>query len=366
MNINTPNVLIRPISFLLVGALLVSAFGFTADGWQIGNDGKNQATNAGNQLPTVEIPTVNETPEDDEDKIRIPDYVNYLTGVETTEDLHNKKPVSVLMNSNTATYGIYSAEILCEMPTEDDTTRFLAIISDTSELWKIGSIANGRGYISNISKFFGATIISGKNEDNIAYDHCDISKETLDISLHNGYFYTEYSHYHYTSAEMLNKWLNELLPDSSATPKTPYQFTDFGAETITGETKSEKISIAFSEISSTELQYNADTNSYAIYKNGCEKTDAINGKTPYFTNCFVLFADSATYDNSNGTRLVMNTIGSGDGYYFTNGTVIEIKWSSDLDGNFSFTLTDGSPLVINRGISYIAYVKTSAKDDVVF
>lgn len=365
MNINTPSVLIRPISFLLVGALLVSAFGFTADGWQIGNDAKNQATNVENQLPAVEIPTENETPEE-ENTVRIPDYVNYLTGMETTEELSNKRPISVLMNSNTATYGIYSADILCEIPTEDDTTRFLAIINDTTDLWKIGSIANGRGYISNISKFFGATFISGKNEDNIVYDHCDVSKESFDISLHNGYFYTEYSHYHYTSAEMLNKGLKELLPDSSVTPKTPYQFTDFGAEAITGETKSEKISIAFSEISSTELQYNADTYSYTLYKNGCEKSDAINGKTPSFANCFVLFADSATYDNSGGTRLVMNTIGSGDGYYFTNGTVIEIEWSSNLEGNLSFTLTDGSPLVINRGSSYIAYVKTSEKSKVIF
>ena len=261
---------------------------------------------------------------------------------------------------------IYSADILCELPTEDDTTRILAIISDTTNLWKIGSIANGRGYISNISKFFGATIISGKNEDNIVYDHCDVSKEAFDISLHNGYFYTEYSNYHYTSADMLNKGLNNLLPDLSPTPKVPYQFTDFGAEAITGDIKSEKISIAFSDISSTELQYHADENLYKLYKNGCEKQDAINGKTPSFTNCFVLFTDSATYDNVNGTRLVMNTIGSGDGYYFTNGTVIEIKWSSSLEGNLSFTLTDGSPLVINRGSSYIAYVKTSAQSSVVY
>ena len=131
-------------------------------------------------------------------------------------------------------------------------------------------------------------------------------------------------------------------------------------------TKAEKISITYSNISSTDLVYNTNTGCYTFYKNGYEKNDAINGQTPTFKNCFVLFADSITYDNSLGTKLVMGTIGNGDGYYFTEGTMVKIKWSSDLEGNMSFTLTDGAPLVINRGRSYIAYIKTSATNNILF
>ena len=101
-------------------------------------------------------------------------------------------------------------------------------------------------------------------------------------------------------------------------------------------------------------------------KNGVNKTDALNGKTIGFVNCFILFADSATYDNTSGTRLVMNTIGNGDGYYFTNGTMLKIKWFSDIDGNYCFTDTAGNVLSINRGQSYIGYVKSSAIESVSF
>lgn len=366
MNITTSNILLRPIAFILVGVLLVSSFGFTADGWQIEKNGKNQSANTDINPPTIELPTINDATNTEKPTIKIPDYVNYLTGLETTEELHNIRPVAVLMNSNTANYGICNADILCELPTENGTTNFLSIISNTDNLWKIGSIANGRDYISNISKFFGATMISDKNIDNTAYDHCDISGESLDISTHSGYFYTEYSNYLYTNAEMLNKGLSESLPDLHVNKKIPYQFNDYLSDQIKGDVLSNKISINYSQFSSTELIYDDVKSEYTLYKNGNQKNDALNGKAPSFANCFILFADSATYDNSNGTRLVMNTIGSGDGYYFTNGTVIKIKWFSDISGTFSITLVDGSPLIINRGSSYIGYVKSSAKSQVTF
>ena len=168
MNTYTTNGLLRPIAFFMVGALLICTFGFTVDGWQINN-------NASADLPYSDTLTDNQNPPFEEDKPteedlpKIPDFINYLTGLETTEELSKTKPISVLMNSNTANYGISSADILCEIPTESDTTHFLAIISDITGLWKIGSIANGRGYISNVSKFFGATIICDKYEDITSY-----------------------------------------------------------------------------------------------------------------------------------------------------------------------------------------------------
>ena len=62
----------------------------------------------------------------------------------------------------------------------------------------------------------------------------------------------------------------------------------------------------------------------------------------------------------------MNTIGEGRGLYFTNGSCTEINWKSDADGNLKFLNVDGSSLIVNRGKSYIAYVKSSRTDSVIF
>ena len=364
MNTNATNGLLRPIAFFMVGVLLVCTFGFTVDGWQINNNGTtdlpNTDTSTNDKIVTVE----KEEAPTEENLPKIPDFVNYLTGLETTEELSKLRPVAVLMSSNTANYGISSADILCEIPTEDDTTRFLAIISDTSGLWKIGSIANGRGYISNISKFFGATIICDKYEDITSYEQCDVSKEMLDISNYPNSYYKEYDLYSFTNSDMLSNALSSTLPDLAQNPKVPCIFNDFGNEPVSGETEAKKISVTYSSLSKTELIYNEQTAAYTLLKNGNQKCDAINGKMMEFTNCFVLFADSVTYDNASGTELVMDTIGSGEGYYFTNGTMLKIKWSSDVDGNLVFTDTNGNPIAVNRGKSYIGYVKSSTIDNV--
>ena len=363
MNNNTTSGLLRPIAFFMVSVLLVCTFGFTVDGWQINN-------NASEGIIYDEFSHIQdvvggtEENSDENNAPKIPDYTNYLTGLETTEELSKTKPISILMNSNTASYGISNADIICEIPTEEETTRILAIISNTEGLWKIGSIANGRGYISNISKFFGTTIVCDKYEDNTKYEQCDVSKETLDISNYPNSFYKEYDLYSFTNTDMLSSALLSSLPDLSSNPKAPYLFNDFGNETILYDNKTSKISITYSNISNTELLYDEQSSTYTLIKNGIEKTDALNGKKLDFTNCFVLFADSTTYDNVLGTRLVMNTIGSGDGYYFTNGTMTKITWSSDIEGNLNFTDINGTPLTVNRGQSYISYVKSSAINNV--
>ena len=102
MNTKTTNGLLRPIAFFMVGVLLICTFGFTVDGWQTNynaiTDSKYSDTLQNNNDIAVVLP--------DEDLPKIPDFINYITGLETTEELSKAKPISVLMNSNNANYGI--------------------------------------------------------------------------------------------------------------------------------------------------------------------------------------------------------------------------------------------------------------------
>ena len=126
----------------------------------------------------------------------------------------------------------------------------------------------------------------------------------------------------------------------------------------------ETVILPFSDANQTEFVYSKEQNDYLFTKDGTAVTDLINGKTTSFNNLFILFSDSVTYETSEASELVMDTVNGGDGYYITNGTACKIKWSVDDLGNMILTDTDGAKLKINRGRSYFSFFKSSKLGDI--
>ena len=364
---------VRLIAFFLTGVILICTFGFTVDGWQ--NTDKQQAQQDSDtnneQGDKTETPVDKEhesenTPEEPE--IYIPSYTNRLTGLECSEELASKTPLAFIMDANTDCYGISRAEIICEIPTENDESRLVAFISDIENLWKIGAIAPSRDYISNLPCFFGGITISVGNDDKINYDSCITNNTAIDLSLKSGYHYTEFSKFSYSNCDLINAAIEAAKVNDSDFPSTalPFSFLDFGSEPVMGTKTAKTASLSLNKDSFAEFIFNEDAMTYSINKNGKPMQDALNGESAHFTNCFVLFADSVTYDNAECSQMVMDTVGSGVGYYLSYGTVTEIKWSATTGGVMTFYNESGEKLAVNRGNSYIYYMKSSKVDNVIF
>ncbi len=370
MNISRSNSTVRLIAFFLVAVILICTFGFTVDGWSFKKKGDNISTGSENnnitddktaETPNTDIPT-NTEPE-----IYIPEYVNSLTGLETTEELSKKRPIAVVMNTDNASYATSRADILTELPIEDGTTRLVAFITDTNNVGKIGSIAPSRNYISNLAYYYGAIPICYGNDDSISYGGCDVSESTFDLTKNSGYHYSEYTHYQYTNADLLNAGIKNVgISTVKSEISLPYSFNDFGNDNVEGTIKAGNVQIAFSNSSITELVFSQETGCYAFSKDGVAKKDHLNDMPLSFKNCLVLFADSVTYEGASGSQMVMNTIGSGAGFYFTAGTVISISWSADSDNGLRVIGESGEALTVNRGSTYLGFVKSSRLQSVTF
>ena len=126
-----------------------------------------------------------------------------------------------------------------------------------------------------------------------------------------------------------------------------------------------KILLPYSD-GATELIYDLETKTYFLIKNGKNKIDMLNGKCAEYKNVFVLFSDMITYETSAGTETVVNTASRGTGYYVTDGTLIEIRWTVSSDGQLIFEDLNGEKLVVNRGNSFIGYYKSSDSFSVSF
>ena len=369
MNKNKLSNPVRLFAFFLTAVVLICTFGFTVDGWQIeGGNGKNESIGMFPNPPNDDGKgdTTVDTPPD-EPEMYIPEFVDRITGLEVNEDMAKGAHLAFVMNPQLPAYGISGAELLCELPTEDGT-RYVAFISDVKSLWKIGSIIPTRGYISNLIKYFGGVTVANGCDDSIQYNKCDTSCTTLDLSRLNCH-YTEFTNNVYTNRDLLSTGIINSGIDPSALPAPilPYVFPDFGSDPISfNEGTAVKITVTRGKESVSELVYNSESRQYILYNSGVPLTDSLNGKIAYFDNCFILSADSVTYDNAQCSQMVMDSIGQGKGYYFTGGSFTEINWHGSEDGTLTFYTLDGERLIANRGRSYISFIKSSKTDSIFF
>ena len=346
MNNKRTSNLLRLIAFFLTGVILVCTFGFTVDGWLvIENDEHSQdsappSTEADNGSSNVTV-----TPED------IPEVVFYnkLTGLVTSEELASISPVAYIIEKSSPLFGLSGADIIIDIPTEREN-RLIAIRAENKNLWKIGAMAPERGYIASLANFFGASLVSLGNDDIISYESCVPAKK-IDISELS---YKEYNSYTYTNSDLLKG----SITDQEFTASLPYIHADI-SDTLIFETKATK-----AKFDVTELSYDDQSGTYVWLENGEAQRDLINGKTLTFTNCLILFADSITYDNQNGTQMVMNTIGTGSGYYLTCGSLTKVIYTSSPSGSMTLYYENGEQLTINRGEIYIRYLKSSMKNHI--
>ncbi len=359
---------LRPVAFFLIALALIFTVGFAALGRQTddnhGNNGNVDTDSDKADTNTLPQQKPNSDPSQDS-QIYVPTHVNYLTGLECSESTASSKPIVFLMNSASPNYGISSADMIIELPTETGETRLLAYISKDNLPTKIGSIAPSRGYIDNMIRYFGGFLVSNAKDDFIKYDSYDIEGSYFDLSSKSEYGYTEYTKYLYTNNELLNSAFSKTDALSmTAHVNIPYSFPEYPVQPIKGASSGVNIVVPYSSSNETSFTYSENTGNYVLSKNGQQKHDLLNDRKIEYKNVFLLFADATTYETAKNSELVLDTKSGGVGIYFTEGTSTYFNWCTDSEGNMFFNTESGEKLTANRGTSYIGIMKSSRISDV--
>ena len=359
--------LAKLVAFFVIAVVITCTVSFAANGWQsfIKNEPDSDEVMPDNDSANNNIDENNDGTQDADTPVVQDKFYHAITGLETELESTLKKPIAICLESSTPLYGISSSYLTIEFPTEDGNTRFLCFSDEVTSLGKIGSLAPSRGYISNLVSFYGGILLSYGIDDSFKYDY-KAPGSVLDFKATTGYCYTEYNSFVYTNGDLVNALMNNssISQANSETPKLPYDFIDCDKNVALNGKKAEAISISFSGSSSTLLNYSATTNKYQLTKNNSVKKDLLNDRPLTYDNVFILYADSVTHETESSTQLIMNTGDSGTGIYATNGQYIEITWIADSNGELTMYDSEGNRLTVNRGYSYIAYVKSSQKSSV--
>jgi hypothetical protein len=386
------NGLNKLVSLILIAVVLICTVGFAAGGWQsdpndepdsgeVGDntdktdenkDGNNEQTDGGeeNTPPADENPDNSkpQLPSEDikEPIIEPPKYYSSVTGLEITEEQLNSTPYGFVLNPQKPLYGISDSDLTVEFPIEDGSTRILSYVTDAASLWKVGSLSATRAFISSTSNFFGGIVVSYGNDDVVKYSAWDTSKLDLDISKFTDCYYIENTLYIYTNGTMVKRAYDKAsILTSSPYKSAPYSFAENGNEVI-GATKATSVIIPYSSTNETEFYYSETSQKYLYFKSGERKVDMLNGKNISFGNIFILFANATTYENADGTELVLDTVAGGSGYYISKGHLTEMRWSVNESGALEFKSLSGDELTVNRGNAYIGYFKASNASKITF
>lgn len=276
-------------------------------------------------------------------------------------DLSSKeRPYAIMINNHKSARinhaGLNEAYIVYEAIVEGGLTRLMAIYKD-KDLNRIGSVRSARHYFLDYAM-----------ENDAIYVHYGWSPQaendikTLGVDNINGLtdnaFYRDtslnvsYEHTAFTSLQDVKKIASEknYRLESTEAPLLNYISDEINLdeEGIIAN----NIIIPYSSYVVTSYTYDENTKVYKRYVNDEEHIDAIT-KEQYTTKNIIVMKIKNSKIDSYG-RQTLENIGTGEGYYITNGKAISITWEkSSRKSKTIYRNQNGEEIKVNDGNTYI-------------
>ena len=289
----------------------------------------------------------------------------------------NSRPIAVMIDNNVGNnshYGLQQAYLTYEIIVEGGLTRLMAIYKDKN-VSQIGPIRSSRHYFLDyclendaIYAHFGWS----------PYAKDDIKK--LDINNINGLYdstpfwrvnWLYAPHNVFTSTEKLYSYAKNK---NYQVQTNDWQFLNYSVEEINLEKINSKdknkitsennsleaitannIYIEYSYGQKRSFIYDTSEKVYHRYMNNNPHIDAESKKTLTYKNIIVEVVNNRTLDSEG--RQELNTTGSGEGYYITNGHALPIIWEKqNRKSKTAYKYKNGDIIRFNDGNTIIEII----------
>lgn len=291
-------------------------------------------------------------------------FVNPLTGVAEFEDQTKTKqrPIAIMVNNveiaQSKQTGLSYADIVYETEVEGGITRLMAVYQDISTLDKIGTVRSARYPYVDLALGHNAIYVHCGQDPTYCAPHLkDIDDLDIDTNskgakrISNG---LNIEHTLYALAGDLAQSAGEKFNLKAKSTASWASFTDKTITLSGGNATS--VTIPF-PASKTRFTYDAQSGLYTRLLGANVQTDYFSKETTQVKNIFVLLTSISTYPDGEHRKVELQ---SGKGYYITNGTVQEIKWTKGAASNgFKFTDVNGKELEVSAGNSWVCIANKS-------
>lgn len=276
----------------------------------------------------------------------------------------NTRPIAVMINNNKAVWGyqagLQDAYITYEIIVEGGITRMMALFKDKNTA-RIASVRSSRHYYLDyvlendaIYAHIGwspkaQSDISSLKINNINADNS--SAFTWDNSLRK----ISREHRAYTTTEKIKAAAQKRGYRLTLDKKLllNYQVKSLDLTSYEGVISANIVRIPYSKSHLTSYRYDAENKVYKRYQNNIEHKDYVTGEQYKVKNIITYKVPNYSIDSYG--RQNLDNIGSGDGYYISEGYAIAITWQKTSRSSQTIykVKSTNKELVVNDGNTFI-------------
>lgn len=273
------------------------------------------------------------------------------------------RPYAVMINNiNVARplqSGLQDAYLMYEIIVEGGITRYMALFMDQNTT-RIGSIRSARHYFLDYALENDAIYVhhgqspqaqsdfSTFGIDRIVADNSKTGWRDKSLNVSS-------EHTLFTSIEKLNNGLGNKRTTRNNDLLLNYSVDEVDLSKKEDAKVASNITIQYSSSYVTSYKYDENNKYYLRSVNGKAHTDYVTKEQYHFKNIITYQVKNTTLnDGENKGRQNIENIGSGEGYYITDGYSVPIKWAKESrKSQTKYYYNDGKEIDVNDGNTFI-------------
>lgn len=282
------------------------------------------------------------------------------------------RPIAVMIDndgpSSRPQIGLERAYMVYEIIVEGGASRIMALFKDASDIEKVGPIRSSRHYFLDYALEHDAIYCHAGWSPKAASDISSLGVNNINGILGNdgASFYRDNTydrtwHNLYTDLNKVYKYGTDKKGYKSTTDVKHTAYYDEDTD-LSGDKTALEVILPYSTGYKVTYKYNEADKNYTRYIGQSEHMSQ-TGKALNAKNIIVCHVKNYDLNDGEGKgRQNLDTVGSGSGYYITNGKAIEITWSkTSRKDRTIYKDADGNELTLNPGNTYVQIMPVSAE-----
>ncbi len=278
------------------------------------------------------------------------------------------RPIAVMINNadvaRPVQSGLQDAYIIYEIIVEGGLTRYMALFLDqTTE--RIGSVRSSRHYFLDYALENDAIYVHhGQSPqalsdfrtlgiDRIVADNSKTGWRDKGLTSPTTGKKLAVEHTLFTSIEKIKKGIGSKRTERKNDLLLNYSIDEIDLGKMEGAKEANNIVIKYSGYEKTSYEYDSENKVYKRFVNGKEHKDYVTSKQYTFKNIITYKIKNTSLGDNKGRQDISN-IGSGEGYYISNGYAVPITWEKKSRSSQTiYKYRSGEEIVVNDGNTFI-------------
>ena len=300
--------------------------------------------------------------------------VEEVKKIQIVDEDSKSRPYAVMINNHHDAWpqcGLQDAYLVYELIAEGGITRMMALYKD-QDTAKIGSIRSARDYYIDYAEENDAIFVHWGGSPQ-AYSR--ISTRGINdidgIALEGTVFFRDktlkrdYEHTGFTSMANVKAYAEKkgFTRDTNKDLLLNYSVDEIDLSNMEGIEAANSINIVYSTYHTTSYEYDAENKVYKRSMSGKANVDLITGEQYTAKNIITYKVTNGTISNDEKGRQELENVGTGTGYFITDGYAAEITWEKDSRSEqtvYKYKST-GEEIVVNDGNTFIQIQPSNQK-----